>query len=92
VPAETIKALEEAGFFRLLQPAGYGGLQADPLTFYQAVRMIASACGSTGWVASVVGVHPWQLGCSRQPRRRRSGAPTRTRGCRPLTRPPDGHS
>ncbi|HEX9517121.1 MAG TPA: flavin-dependent monooxygenase [Streptosporangiaceae bacterium] len=62
VPAETIKALEEAGFFRLLQPSGYGGLEADPLTFYQAVRMIASACGSTGWVASVVGVHPWQLG------------------------------
>jgi 3-hydroxy-9,10-secoandrosta-1,3,5(10)-triene-9,17-dione monooxygenase len=25
------------------------------------VRLIASACGSTGWVASVVGVHPWQL-------------------------------
>ena len=23
--------------------------------------MIASACGSTGWVASVLGVHPWQL-------------------------------
>ena len=61
VPAETIKALKEAGFFRLLQPSRYGGLEADPLTFYQAVRMIASACGSTGWVASVVGVHAWQL-------------------------------
>ncbi len=61
VPAETIKALEEAGFFRLLQPSRYGGLEADPLTFYRAVRLIASACGSTGWVASVVGVHAWQL-------------------------------
>jgi 3-hydroxy-9,10-secoandrosta-1,3,5(10)-triene-9,17-dione monooxygenase len=61
VPAESIKALTETGFFRLLQPAGFGGLEADPVTFYTAVRMIASACGSTGWVASVVGVHPWQL-------------------------------
>ena len=61
VPAETIKALEDAGFFRLLQPARYDGLEADPMSFYQAVRAIASACGSTGWVASVVGVHPWQL-------------------------------
>jgi 3-hydroxy-9,10-secoandrosta-1,3,5(10)-triene-9,17-dione monooxygenase len=61
IPAETIKALEETGFFRLLQPARHGGIEADPLTFYRAVRMIASACGSTGWVASVVGVHPWQL-------------------------------
>ncbi len=25
------------------------------------MRLIASACGSTGWVASVLGVHPWQL-------------------------------
>ncbi|HVB41615.1 MAG TPA: flavin-dependent monooxygenase [Streptosporangiaceae bacterium] len=61
VPAESIKALEQAGFFRLLQPARYGGLEADPVTFYTAVRMIASACGSTGWVASVIGVHAWQL-------------------------------
>jgi 3-hydroxy-9,10-secoandrosta-1,3,5(10)-triene-9,17-dione monooxygenase len=61
VPAESIKALEETGFFRLLQPAAYGGIEAEPVTFYRAVRMIASACGSTGWVASVVGVHPWQL-------------------------------
>jgi 3-hydroxy-9,10-secoandrosta-1,3,5(10)-triene-9,17-dione monooxygenase len=61
ISAESIKALEGAGFFRLLQPARYGGLEADPMTFYTAVRAIAGACGSTGWVASVVGVHPWQL-------------------------------
>jgi 3-hydroxy-9,10-secoandrosta-1,3,5(10)-triene-9,17-dione monooxygenase len=61
VPAESIKALAETGFFRLLQPTRFGGLEADPVTFYQAVRMIGSACGSTGWVASVVGVHAWQL-------------------------------
>src|SRR6266853_5350484 len=61
VPAESVKALEETGFFRLLQPESAGGLEADPVTFFTAVRLIASACGSTGWVASVVGVHPWQL-------------------------------
>ena len=61
VPAESVKVLAETGFFRLLQPASFGGLEADPVTFFTAVRLIASACGSTGWVASVVGVHPWQL-------------------------------
>ena len=61
VPAESVKSLEETGFFRLLQPKAAGGLEADPVTFFTAVRLIASACGSTGWVASVVGVHPWQL-------------------------------
>src|SRR6476661_6288758 len=61
VPAESVKSLEETGFFRLLQPKSAGGLEADPVTFFTAVRLIASACGSTGWVSSVVGVHPWQL-------------------------------
>src|SRR5580700_7677479 len=61
VPAESIKALEETGFFRLLQPKSFGGLEADPLTFYSIVRLIASACGSTGWVSSVLGVHPWHV-------------------------------
>jgi 3-hydroxy-9,10-secoandrosta-1,3,5(10)-triene-9,17-dione monooxygenase len=62
IPSESIKSIEGTGLFRLLQPAAFGGLEADPLTFYTAVRLIASACGSTGWVASVLGVHPWHVG------------------------------
>ncbi len=61
IPDASIKELEETGFFRLLQPKRYGGLEADPVAFYTAVRDIASADGSTGWVSSVVGVHPWQV-------------------------------
>lgn len=61
VPDASIKELEETGFFRMLQPKRFDGLEADPIDFYTAVREIASACGSTGWVASVVGVHPWQI-------------------------------
>src|SRR6476620_6153387 len=61
VPEASIKELEEVGFFRLLQPKRFDGFEADPVDFYTAVRDIASACGSTGWVSSVVGVHPWQV-------------------------------
>lgn len=61
VPAESIAELQEAGVFSMLQPGRYGGLEADPVEFYEAVRAIASADGSTGWVSSVVGIHPWQL-------------------------------
>jgi 3-hydroxy-9,10-secoandrosta-1,3,5(10)-triene-9,17-dione monooxygenase len=61
VPEASIKELEETGFFRLLQPRRFDGYEADPIAFYTAVRDIASACGSTGWVSSVVGVHPWQV-------------------------------
>jgi 3-hydroxy-9,10-secoandrosta-1,3,5(10)-triene-9,17-dione monooxygenase len=62
IPDENIAALQDTGFFRLLQPARYAGYEASPVDFYRAVRLIASACGSTGWVSSVIGVHPWQLG------------------------------
>jgi 3-hydroxy-9,10-secoandrosta-1,3,5(10)-triene-9,17-dione monooxygenase len=61
VPEASIKELEEVGFFRLLQPKRFGGHESDPIDFYTAVRDIAGACGSTGWVSSVVGVHPWQV-------------------------------
>ncbi|GHB70980.1 acyl-CoA dehydrogenase [Streptomyces viridiviolaceus] len=61
VPDTSIKELEDTGFFQLLQPTAFGGRAADPLVFYSAVKEIAKACGSTGWVASVVGVHPWHV-------------------------------
>jgi 3-hydroxy-9,10-secoandrosta-1,3,5(10)-triene-9,17-dione monooxygenase len=61
IPAETIAELQEAGVFRMLQPQRWGGLEADPVEFYEVIRALAATCGSTGWVSSVVGVHPWQL-------------------------------
>ena len=33
VPEASIKELEEVGFFRLLQPQRFDGLEADPVTF-----------------------------------------------------------
>jgi 3-hydroxy-9,10-secoandrosta-1,3,5(10)-triene-9,17-dione monooxygenase len=61
VPEATVKELEDTGFFRMLQPKRYDGLEADPVEFFTAVRDIAGACGSTGWISSVLGVHPWQV-------------------------------
>jgi len=61
VPEASIKELAETGFFKLLQPKRYGGFEASPIDFYEGVKQIAGACGSTGWVSSVVGVHPWQV-------------------------------
>ncbi|MFE9831361.1 3-hydroxy-9,10-secoandrosta-1,3,5(10)-triene-9,17-dione monooxygenase oxygenase subunit [Streptomyces halstedii] len=62
IPKATIGELAGAGVFRMLQPARYGGLEAHPADFYRVVREISAVCCSTGWVASVLGVHPWQLG------------------------------
>lgn len=62
IPEASVKTLQETGFFKLLQPKNFGGYEADPIVFYSAVKEIAAACGSTGWVASILGVHPWHLG------------------------------
>jgi 3-hydroxy-9,10-secoandrosta-1,3,5(10)-triene-9,17-dione monooxygenase len=61
VPAATIKELQEVGLFRALQPKRYGGFELPPTAFYEAAMELAAACGSTGWVYGVVGVHAWQL-------------------------------
>ncbi|WP_373864051.1 3-hydroxy-9,10-secoandrosta-1,3,5(10)-triene-9,17-dione monooxygenase oxygenase subunit [Nocardia mexicana] len=61
IPVESIKALQEIGFFKLLQPRRFGGFEADPAIFYTAARELAAACGSTGWVASTLGVPPWNV-------------------------------
>jgi 3-hydroxy-9,10-secoandrosta-1,3,5(10)-triene-9,17-dione monooxygenase len=61
ISVETIDDLKAAGLFRALQPKKYGGYELDPQVFLEAAMIIGSACGSTGWVYSVVGVHNWQL-------------------------------
>ncbi|MFA6298333.1 MAG: acyl-CoA dehydrogenase family protein, partial [Nocardioides sp.] len=61
VPDESVKELDAAGFFRFLQPRRFGGLEGDPVDFFEGVRLIASADASTGWIASVLSVHAWQL-------------------------------
>jgi 3-hydroxy-9,10-secoandrosta-1,3,5(10)-triene-9,17-dione monooxygenase len=62
VPDDIIRALTDANVFRAAQPRQWGGLELDLACFYEGMIRIATACGSTGWVASVVGIHPWQIG------------------------------
>ena len=61
LPEASVKEMQEAGLFRALQPKRFGGHELPPTAFYEATTEIAAACGSTGWVYGVVGVHPWQL-------------------------------
>lgn len=61
VPAETIAEMQEAGFFRILQPKRWGGYEMDPQVFYDVQMAIAEACMSTAWVYGVVGCHPYEL-------------------------------
>ncbi|RZK96399.1 MAG: flavin-dependent monooxygenase [Rhodococcus sp. (in: high G+C Gram-positive bacteria)] len=61
VSEQVIRELGDAGMFKMLQPRRYGGTESNPVHFYEVVRAVSGACGSTGWLASVLGVHPWHL-------------------------------
>lgn len=61
LPDETAKKIKETGVVRLLQPRRWNGYEADPRVFFEAVMLIASNCGSSGWVTGVAGVHPWEI-------------------------------
>jgi alkylation response protein AidB-like acyl-CoA dehydrogenase len=58
---QAAKILRSSGVIRMMQPTTYGGTESHPREFAEAVMKIASLDGSTGWVAGIVGIHPWEL-------------------------------
>lgn len=61
VDGAVLGRLDRAGFFGMLRPARHHGLEADPVDFFRAVRLLSRGCLSTGWVASLFGAHEWHL-------------------------------
>ena len=61
VPEETIRDIQDAGLFKVLQPACYGGYEADLATYFDIVMALSAADGSVGWVYSVLLVQTWGL-------------------------------
>jgi 3-hydroxy-9,10-secoandrosta-1,3,5(10)-triene-9,17-dione monooxygenase len=61
LPDASWRSLLDSGLLRGLQPTRWGGLEADPGEFFAAISEVARADGSAGWVAGIIGVHPWQL-------------------------------
>ena len=62
LPDATISDLQQAGLFRLFQPARYGGIEAPIRAFIDIGAMLARGCGSTSWVFNNLVVHNWMLG------------------------------
>lgn len=58
-PARAI--LEKSGGLRLLQAKSHGGFEANPLDFLEWARAVGRYNPSAGWIAGVVGVHPWEV-------------------------------
>lgn len=61
LPDTTWKHLMDTGVLRALQPARWGGQEAALVDFLDGVFEVARVAPSAGWIAGVVGSHPWQL-------------------------------
>lgn len=59
--ARAVAVLRESEGMRLLQSSRYGGFEAELTDFYAWVRAASRYNPSAGWVAGVVGVHPWEI-------------------------------
>jgi 3-hydroxy-9,10-secoandrosta-1,3,5(10)-triene-9,17-dione monooxygenase len=63
LPPETAAQFRQDGFFRIMQPRRFGGMELD----YGRVQLelcsvLGQACGSSAWVQMVVACHAWCLG------------------------------
>ena len=61
LPEENIKALQEAGSFKVLQSTRNGGLGLGVRDHLDVISTLARGCASTAWVAGVVHAHSWLL-------------------------------
>lgn len=61
LPDETVAKLKETGIIRLGQPKEFGGYEAHPADFFEAVIRVGRYSPPAGWVCGVVGVHPFEL-------------------------------
>ncbi|HUZ74067.1 MAG TPA: acyl-CoA dehydrogenase family protein [Stellaceae bacterium] len=62
IPAETHHEFIESGFYRILQPARYGGFELDYGTQTEMSVELAMGCASSGWIASITACHAWIAG------------------------------
>lgn len=61
LPAETVSEIRDAGLFRTLQPAVWGGLETDPRVLLDLQNVFAAVCPSTAWVYGVLSVQAFML-------------------------------
>jgi alkylation response protein AidB-like acyl-CoA dehydrogenase len=63
---DIIARMRQAELFRVLQPKQYGGFEYGFDVFAQVEAMLASGCGSTGWVYGLLASHQWLIACFSQ--------------------------
>jgi alkylation response protein AidB-like acyl-CoA dehydrogenase len=60
---DMIERMRRADLFRVMQPQAYGGFEYGFEVFAQIEAILASGCGSTGWVYGLLASHQWLIAC-----------------------------
>ncbi len=58
---KSLDAMREAGFFRLMQPARWGGFELPPPLVYEVEMIVGESDMSAAWVLGVGGVVAWLM-------------------------------
>jgi resorcinol 4-hydroxylase (FADH2) len=62
VSPEVTAAIREAGLYKVLQPAHFGGLELDISTLIRINLVLGAACASTAWCTGLAILHNWLVG------------------------------
>jgi len=65
LPSESVKAIREAGLFRMFVPRSLGGLQVDPITHARVQEELSRHDSAAGWMLQAAASSAWW--CSRLP-------------------------
>ena len=59
LPDDLVRAISEAGIFRMLVPRSLGGGEVDPVTQMEVLEAISRGDGSVGWVTAILSGTAW---------------------------------
>lgn len=62
IPEESIRALKDAGLFKITVPRRFGGYEVPVWTKMQVSAAVAAGDGSTAWVLTLINVCNWAVG------------------------------
>ncbi len=61
LPEATVEDFLAAGFYRILQPARFGGYELGLGTFCEVMSLISQGCPSSGWVLCLTAAHTFHM-------------------------------
>lgn len=62
VSVEATDKFRQAGFFKLMQPARFGGYEYGFSSFIEIISELGRGCASSSWGCSLGAVHQWVIG------------------------------